>query len=119
MDHQDWKTVVFKKTKSQLKKDGKLKPTKVVGKKKPNNNSIKNNSINKNKLDGDEIVKIKYVPKEICKEIQQARCAKKLTQKDLANRLSIKKNIINDLESGKMPYNKAFVNKVKRILGLK
>lgn len=119
MDHQDWNPVFFQKSRSQLKKEGKIKSTKVVGLKKANSNNIKNDSINKNKLDGDEIVKIKYVPKNVCKEIQQARCANKLTQQDLANKLSIKKNIINDLESGKMPYNKAFVNKVKRILGIK
>ena len=47
------------------------------------------------------------------------RTMKKMTQQDLANRLNVKKNIINDLESGKMILNKAFVSKVKRVLGIK
>jgi len=114
MDNQDWKPVLLKKNQSVLNKEEKKRNTiTVVSTKNPNAN---NNDINLKKLDGDMVVPIMLIPKEISKEIQYARSIQKLTQQDLANKLCIKKNIINDLESGKMPYNKAFVNKVKRIL---
>ena len=71
------------------------------------------------KLDGNEIVKPLYIPKDIRLQIQQARCAQNLSQKDLANRLSVKKSIINDLESGKLLMNKTFIKKVKNILNIK
>lgn len=116
MDHQDWKPVIFKKSRQQLQKEGKIKKEKVLNTKRPNSNNV---SANLKKLDGDDVEPTKYVPKEIAKTIQQARTAKKMTQQDLANRLNVKKNIINDLESGKMVLNKGFVNRVKRVLGVK
>ena len=116
MNHQDWKTVVFRKSNAQLKKDGKVKKDKVLNNKRPNSNNI---DVNLKKLDGDDVQPTKYVPKETSKLIQQARTAKKMTQQDLANRLNVKKTIINDLESGKMILNKGFVSRVKRVLGIK
>ncbi len=116
MDHQDWKPVILRKTKQQLQKQGNVKKEKVLNTKRPNSNNV---NVNLKKLDGDEVEPTKYVPKETAKLIQQARTMKKMTQQDLANRLNVKKNIINDLESGKMILNKAFVSKVKRVLGIK
>ena len=117
MDHQDWKPVIFRKSKSQLQKEGRVKKDKVLSTKRPNSNS--STSANLRKLDGDDVEPTKYVPKDTAKLIQQARTAKKMTQQDLAHRLNVKKNVINDLESGKMVLNIGFVNKVKRILGVK
>lgn len=116
MNHQDWKPVILRKTKEQLQKDRKVQKEKVLNTKRPNSNSI---STNLKKLDGDEIKPTKYVPKETAKLIQQARTLKKMSQQDLANKLNVKKNIINDLESGKMILNKSFLAKVKRTLGIK
>lgn len=116
MDHQDWKPVIFRKSKSQLQKEGKIKKEKVLNTKRPNSKQC---DVNFKKLDGDDVPPTKYVPKDIAKQIQQARTAKKMTQQDLANRLNVKKTIINDLESGKMILNKGFVNRVKRVLGIK
>jgi len=109
MDHQDWKPVI-------LRNPAKKKP--IVEKKKVvktnlNSNSIMN--INVRKIE-DEDMKVEYVSKSIGKQIQQARLIQKITQQDLANRLCVKKNIINDLESGKMLKNNLFVSKVKKIL---
>jgi len=117
MDHQDWKPVFFQKSQKQLKKEGKLKYSKIKSNKRPNSNKKK--SVNISKLDGNEIVKPLYIPKDIRLQIQQARCAQNLSQKDLANRLSVKKSIINDLESGKLLMNKTFIKKVKNILNIK
>ena len=113
MDHQDWKPVVFKNPKAKKS----LVQKKKVVKSNLNSNSITN--VNAKKLDDAEDVKLQHIPKSIGKQIQQARNAQKITQQDLANRLSVKKSIINDLESGKMLKNNQFVNKVKRALNLK
>ena len=51
MDHQDWKPVIFKKSQQQLKKEGKLKYSKIKSNKHPNSN---NHITNLKKLDGDE-----------------------------------------------------------------
>ena len=111
MDHQDWKPVILKKS---VKKS--IVEKKQVVKTNLNSNSISN--VNSKKLE-DEDVQLKYVPKSVGIEIQQARAAQKLSQQDLANRLCVKKNIINDLESGKMLKNNQFVSKVKRTLNIK
>lgn len=118
MDHQDWKPVVLKKSHAQLKKEGKLNQTKEIIAKnsRPNSNSI--TPQNAWKLDGEDVAPPKYIPKETSKLIQQARMAQKLSQQDLANKLCVKKNIINDLESGKMILDKQFISKVKKVLRL-
>jgi len=110
MDHQDWKPITLTKAKKHI-----VEKTKVV-KKNLNSNSIIN--INAKKIE-EEDIKIEYVPKSIGIEIQKARSLLKLSQQDLANTLCVKKNIINDLESGRMIKNNVFVNKVKRILKIK
>jgi len=110
MDHQDWKPVILSKPKKHI-----VEKTTVV-KKNLNSNSIVN--LNSKKME-EEDVKIEYVPKSVGIEIQKARSLLKLSQQDLANKLCVKKNIINDLESGKMVKNNAFVSKVKRILKIK
>ena len=110
MDHQDWKPITLIKPKKHI-----VEKTKVV-KKNLNSNSFIN--INAKKIE-EEDVKIEYVPKSIGIEIQKARSLLKLSQQDLANKLCVKKNIINDLESGRMIKNNVFVSKVKRILKIK
>ena len=117
MNHQDWKPVILKKSASQIKASNTVKG-KTLSNKQPNSNNI-NSNLNKNKLDGDDVTAPKYISKAISKEIQQARVAKKISQQDLANALCVKKNIINDLESGKMLENKAFVRRVKNFLKIK
>ncbi len=113
MDHQDWKPVILRKPKALLPKP---KKEKVLSNVKPNSNSA---SVNARKLEEVDIPIQKKTPKEVYKEIQQARTLKKMSQQDLATRLSVKKSIINDLESGKMPYDKKFISKVKNVLGIK
>ena len=62
------------------------------------------------------------IPKEISKEISEARNLKKITQKDMANRLNISKDIINNIENGKANYDpstKENINKIQKFLGIK
>ena len=45
--------------------------------------------------------------------IKETRNAKKWTQKDLAKKISMNENVIKDIESNKIPYNKKFRKKFK------
>ncbi|KAL1919815.1 uncharacterized protein VTP21DRAFT_1746 [Calcarisporiella thermophila] len=51
--------------------------------------------------------------------IQKARQEKNLTQKDLAQRINEKANIINDYEMGRAIPNNQILGKLERILGVK
>ena len=110
MDHQDWKPVILSKPKKHI-----VEKTTVV-KKNLNSNSIVN--LNSKKME-EEDVKIEYVPKSVGIEIQKARSLLKLSQQDLANKLCVKKNIINDLESGKILKSNNVIRKALNILKIK
>ena len=65
---------------------------------------------------------IKKIPKDLSIEIANARNSKKITQKDMALRLNIQKDIINNIENGKANYDpqiKQIVNKIQNFLGIK
>lgn len=111
--HQDWEVVVVrKKNPSTVNKSKKT----VLKKKNPNSNKMSNDSKVK---DDDEIKKIKKIGKEIGIKIQQARAAKKLKQKDLANRLSVQSSLIQKYETGEAPYNGRMLSRIEKILGVK
>jgi ribosome-binding protein aMBF1 (putative translation factor) len=106
MDHQDWKPVVLNKTNGPVIKE-------IVEKKKQTGNS----SV---KLDeNDEIISIKKVPKEISQLITNARIAKKLTRKDLANNLNLQECVITEIETGKAIYDGNLITKIKKYLCVK
>ena len=64
-------------------------------------------------------LKHKKIDGELSKKIQQGRISKGYTQKQLANRLSIPLNEINEMECGKFIYNGQKISKVKRFLSIK
>lgn len=64
-------------------------------------------------------VPLPSVKPEIKKLMQQARNAKGMTQQQLAEKLNVTKNVINDYESGKVIPNPTFLAKIGRILGVK
>jgi ribosome-binding protein aMBF1 (putative translation factor) len=69
-----------------------------------------------------EITIIPKIPTQLSKELTMVRNAKKMTQKDLANKLNIQQSVYNDIESGKALYsneNKQLINKIERLLGIK
>lgn len=51
--------------------------------------------------------------------LQQARMAKKWTQKDLATRVNEKPQVVNDYESGKAIPNQQIISKLERAVGVK
>ena len=59
------------------------------------------------------------VDKSLSKAIQQARMAKKMTQKDLATAINEKPQIIGEYENGKAIPNGQIIAKIERKLGCK
>jgi len=107
LDHQDWKTLIVKKTKGKTDKN-EPKITKVSD---PNLKMEK--KIEEGKLEH------KKITNELRVQIQQGRASKGLTQKQLANSVNLPQSVINEIESGKAIYNYVQINKIKRFLNIK
>ena len=103
LDHQDWKPIIIKKTKHKSKEVAKI--TKISD---PNKKLEK--KIEEGKMEH------KKITNELRIKIQQARCSKGFTQKDLASRVNLPVQTINEIESGKAIYNASHINKIKRLL---
>jgi len=84
MSHQDWTPVIFKKN---------TKP------------KTTHYQITHEKIDSNEIIKLKVISPEKSKEIRDLRNSKKVSQKDLAKSLNIKLDIIQDIENGTHQHN--------------
>ena len=70
--------------------------------------------------DADDAKKTKYVVKATSDTIRQARCEKKLTQKELAQKCNMDVSIIAEIErGGNCVYNATHVNKIQSVLGVK
>jgi ribosome-binding protein aMBF1 (putative translation factor) len=64
--------------------------------------------------------KTKYIAKATSDTIRQARCDKKLTQKELAQKCNMDVSIIAEIErGGNCVYNATHVNKIQSVLGVK
>jgi len=120
--HQDWEPVVLKKTGKQLEMNKNNCNKTIV----PNKNytANKNNTANKNistKILEDDIdnFEIKTVSRSLSVQIQQARIAKKITQKELAQKLNSQPSIIQSYENGKAIPNGEFLAKMSKILGVR
>lgn len=89
------------------------------------NNNKNKNSDNHNakqniimaKIDNEEI-KIPTMSNDMCKNIQQARCNKKMSQEDLAKKCNLPKDVIRDYENGKAVPKKSDLIKISRNLGI-
>jgi putative transcription factor len=88
---------------------------------------LKKNVTNKSQFEGvsnirkvekeEETFKHPTVTLSTAKKIAQARCEKKMSQKDLANALYLPFKIIQDYEAGKAIPNAFVLNKIEKILG--
>ena len=107
LDHQDWKTIIIKKPKDNVKNS----------KKKVNNDSQKKFAVEKKGDEGD--LSQKKITLELRQSIMKGRSAKSLTQKQLASSINLPIQVISDIESGKALYNPQHINKIKRFLKLK
>ena len=101
MSHQDWDPVVLRK---------RVIPEKV------NRPEVSREVM----IEREEIGTHEKVTMSLAKTIQQARIARGYkTQKDLANALGVKVDIINGYESGKSIPDNAVLQKLRRVLGVK
>ncbi|KAK1746739.1 multiprotein-bridging factor 1 [Skeletonema marinoi] len=66
------------------------------------NRSAHTASVNAKKIEDSDELKLNKVDKSLSKAIQQARMAKKMTQKDLATRINEKPQVVGEYESGKL-----------------
>ena len=126
MDHQDWKPVTWDK---RYEKPKGMSDKAFLNEQKRKGNVtqvVKSTSVNQNKdglvvnakkLDSEDIPVIKTVGMEMGKRIAQARCEKKVTQKELANILSLPPKTIQECETGKAVYNANIINKLERYFG--
>ena len=96
--HQDWEPVVLKKAPQQTKDTNKGLANKNY---KPNSN---NNTVVPKKLLDDDLdhFEIKTVSRNLSVQIQQARNLKKMTQKDLANRLNTQPSVFKVMKTEKL-----------------
>ena len=109
-DCQDWTTVTFNKR------------TNIVNAanapNKSNTSSLANVGVYKAASD-DDMKKTKYVGKATSDAVKAARCEKKLTQKELAQKCNMDAAIVNEVERGGGVYNAAHINKIQSVLGVK
>ena len=104
---QDWTPVTFNKRNARTPA---AKPITT--------SSLANVGVYKSALD-DDTKKTKYVSKPTSDAVRIARCEKKLTQKELAQKCSMDVAIITEVERGGGVYNAAHINKIQTILGVK
>jgi len=74
---------------------------------------------NVGKLLNDENLEIKTVPKEIATQVAQARADAKMTQEELAKKVSENVAYIRDLEKGEGVYKPKIVEKIEKVLNVK
>ena len=107
---QDWETVILSKPKNHSSGGSNTHKPPI---------KLTDEQIRLNKLENEEIVEQKKVPLELRKKIQQARSGKKMTQAQLAQKVNVKQNVINEYESGKAVPDNALLGKLERALGVK
>jgi putative transcription factor len=109
-DCQDWTPVTFnKRATTNANTNANAKPA---------SSSLANVGVYKAASD-DDVKKTKYVSKATSDAVKTARCEKKLTQKELAQKCSMDAAIINEVERGGGVYNAAHINKIQNVLGVK
>ncbi len=109
-DCQDWTTVTFNKRPSTTSATTATKPSTTY--------SLANVGLYKAASD-DDTKKTKYVGKATSDAVKIARCEKKLTQKELAQKCNMDAAIVNEIERGGGVYNAAHINKIQTVLGVK
>lgn len=114
--HQDWTTVVLKPKKPTVEKSIVRKD--FVGHTTVSSVTGKPAWKIEEQVDSDQGKPVKYVSKEDAAAIVRGRVEKKMTQKDLAQKLNMSVKDIADIESSKAVENKQIIGKIKRAIGL-
>jgi len=113
---QDWEPCVVQRvrTKKELIKAGECETHKKFD---GGTNSQK--KVDVKKLDSDDIVVPVKSNHDLGLQIQQARLAKKMNQKELDQKCNFPKNTINEYESGKAIYNQTQIDTISKVLGIR
>lgn len=118
-DCQDWTTISMNKSSR-----GGPKPAATASSFGVNNNSASavvaatTTAASASKSD-EEQKKTKYVAKATSDAVRVARCEKKLTQKELAQKCNMDVSIVSEIERGGGVYQPTHVNKLQSVLGVK
>ena len=106
-EHQDWSKTIINKKREETK----------------NNNTILSEKHTKiQRLDnctGDEGFHHETVSRSVKLQIQKARLAKKMNQKQLADAINVNVKMINEYECGKAIPTPNILNNISRVLGVK
>jgi ribosome-binding protein aMBF1 (putative translation factor) len=114
--HQDWTPVIL----SKHTKPNNSNKTKIV----KQNVNTQSDGIKVKKVwdpkdpTNEPDIRPVMIAREFGQQIQQARIAKGMTQKQLANAISIPVSIINDYEQCKGVHNSSHISKIKKYLGI-
>jgi putative transcription factor len=126
---QDWNTVSWdKRGEKKNNESSKQQITRLqrtgsglITTNKTSGNKQKINVVDSSKLrkieNEEDTFKVEKVPLSISKKMAQLRCEKKLSQKELAMKLSLDVKIIQEYENGKAIPNGNLINKLEKILG--
>lgn len=104
--HQDWTTVTFKKQKPVSSSELKEKEQKKAA----YNRALK--------YEADEISTPKVTKLETRNFIKKARCERKLSQVEVANKINVQQRIYSSWESGKEPIPGNIISKLNRVLNI-
>lgn len=111
---QDWEPVVFRKKKVNAPKKGAPGGTGVRKHTQSNKQTVSDIRIK----DEDELPQLKTVSRSLSKQIQDARTTKKLTQKQLAQKINERVQVVQDYESGKAAPTNQILSKLRKALGV-
>jgi len=111
--HQDWEPVVFNKKPAATKSVTEAAKTGISG-----SSSLASVGVYAAASD-DDVKKTKYISKNTSLAISVARCEKKMTQKELAQKCNFDVSIVSEIERGTCVYNATHVNKLQSVLGVK
>lgn len=118
MEHQNWNTVVINGKQSAVPSTRQVSSGTTIKKQQGGKNSNKGQELTglKRKLDGDEIEPLPTVSRSLSQQIVAARNAAGLTQKDLAQKINEKVDVIKSYEAGTALPNPGVLSKLQRAL---
>lgn len=114
MSTQDWTTTVL--VNKKVMRENQKKNTPKTIRSGSNSNAIGQST--KVHEDGN-VHKINTVGRKTGQKIMQARTAKKMSQKDVANKLNIQVSDFQKIENGTMKRNGELLNRLGKVLGVK
>ena len=121
-DHQDWTSVVWKKSTIPRQADKTVPQEKLragpaghIGKRSEEARRL--NKIEQKSING-ECDAVRTVSRAFSSQLQRARLSKAMTQKALASAINEKASVINEYECGKAVMNQQIIQKLNKGLGV-